>query len=128
MLKESKHKAQQAKFAVENEVAPLERIVERLEDEEEELRRQVVKQGRVDKLKKFLAQQQRLLQQEKDIKKQLKSKEQELSQIRGDMCNLDLEQLSPAERVNAKIYVKWKALLFKRLRVVIQQAASLLVT
>ena len=95
-------------------MAPLERVLEKLEDEEEELRRQVVKEGRVDKLKQFLAQQQRLLQQEKDIKKQLQSKEHELSQMRDDMCNLDLEQLSPEERRNAKIYVKWKALLAKK--------------
>lgn len=116
LLQETKLKAERAQRAVETEVAPLERVLEKLEEEEDKLRRQVVQEGRVAGLKEFLERQEGLHHEEEKMKMRLKAAEDELEELRDGLCVINVEKLHPDERKNSAMYIKWKKLLAEKNR------------
>eukprot|EP00939_MAST-03C_sp_MAST-3C-sp1_P004724 g4724.t1 len=114
-LKLMKKQAHDAKRAVENDIIPLEKLLARLVEKEDELRQQIIAAGKQEALHAFLQDQQSQLEQERDLKRLVNEKEEELAQIRKALCEVDVESLNtPEEKERAKLYVMWKENLRKK--------------
>jgi len=114
-LKQMKKQAHEAKKAVENDIIPLEKLLARLVEKEDELRQQIIAQGKQEALHAFLQDQQSQLEQERDLKRLVKEKEDELARIRKSLCDVDMSALkTPEEKERAKLYVQWKENLRKK--------------
>eukprot|EP00941_MAST-03F_sp_MAST-3F-sp1_P005211 g5211.t1 len=107
-LKRMKDMANEAKAAVDNDIVPLEKLLERLAEKEDELRQKVVDSGKSDVLRHFLQRQQGLLEQEQELRRQVEAKEKELADVRSALCNVDMSNMTPEEKERAKLFVEWK--------------------
>jgi len=114
-LKRMKRQAQEAKKSVENDIVPLEKLLSRLVEKEDELRNQIIQEGKQEELHAFLQDQQGLLEQERDLKRLVQKKEEELAQIRSDLCEVTgLDEMTPDQRERAELYIEWKQNLRKK--------------
>ena len=114
-LKRMKQQAQEAKKSVEHDIVPLEKLLSRLVEKEDELRAQIVSENKQDALHNFLSEQQGLLEQERDLKRLVAKKEEELAQIRSDLCQVTgLDEMTPDQRERAELYIEWKQNLRKK--------------
>lgn len=114
-LKRMKQQAQEAKKSVENDIVPLEKLLSRLIQKEDELRSQIIQEGKQDKLHAFLQDQQSLLEQERDLKRLVAKKEEELATIRSDLCQVTgMDDMTPDQRERAELYIEWKENLKKK--------------
>ena len=108
-LKRMKKNAKEAKDAVENDIIPLEKLLTRLVEKEDELRQQVVDTNRGEVLRVFLQNQQSKLEQERDLKQVVQAKEEELAKVRADLCRVEgMDQMTAEQRERAQIYIEWK--------------------
>lgn len=108
-LKRMKKNAKEAKDAVENDIIPLEKLLTRLVEKEDELRQQVVDTNRGEVLRVFLQNQQSKLEQERDLKQIVQAKEEELATVRADLCKVEnMDKMKDAQRERAQIYIEWK--------------------
>merc|ERR1719253_314783 len=104
-----KKNAKEAKDAVENDIIPLEKLLTRLVEKEDELRQQVVDTNRGEVLRVFLQNQQSKLEQERDLKQIVQAKEEELATVRADLCKVEnMDKMNDAQRERAQIYIEWK--------------------
>ena len=95
-------------IAVRNSLAPYQKLLERLKDEETKLRQQVVDEGKLSELKAYLLQQARMVEEEESLKQELADKEAQLAELRTRLCDVDVNAFPEHERANAELYKKWK--------------------